>query len=118
MQIRPEQMQAFVNVQMSGFEDRMLVHVEKFFPQHFTALGEEHARELVRYGIERAAQYDLVSERDVCKMVDLMLALGPDMEQKYPWIHERLSDSSVPEPTARLNAMYDAVLESLKKRIA
>ncbi len=115
MQVQNKQLDALSKAQLSRFGTRMLVHIQKFFPKQFASLGEEQSRLLVSHGVKRGAHYGITSERDVCKLIDLMLALGADMEQKFPWVAARLSDAAA-SPGERVDAVYDALLASLKKR--
>lgn len=87
--VRREQMQAYREAALRDFEDRMVAHVERCFPQRLTALGAESVREVIRLGIERAAGHGIVTERDVCKFIDLMLVLGPTFDEE-PWAREIL----------------------------
>jgi hypothetical protein len=115
MQIRDEQVHALAQAQLSRFGARMLVHIKEFFPSVFASLGEERLLLLVRHGVERGKHYGITSERDVCKLIDLMLVLGQDMERKFPRIAATLSDTATPADK-RVDAVFDALLASLKKR--
>jgi hypothetical protein len=115
MQIQEKQMSALSKAQLARFGARMIIHIQKFFPKHFASLGEEQSRLLVHHGVERAEHYGITSERDVCKLIDLMLALGPDMDQKFPWVAARLGDTAV-SASERVDAVYDALLATVKKR--
>lgn len=108
-------MDALALAQLNRFRARMLVHIRKFFPKHFASLGEEQSLLLIRHGIERGEHYGITNEHDVCKLIDLMLALGPDMDRKISWVAARLGDTASPA-SERVDAVYDALLASLKKR--
>ncbi len=117
LKIRPEQNEELSKVAFKDFEDRMVVHIKKHFSEHYKALGEENTRTLIQYGIERAATYEIVSERDVCKYIDLMVAFGPDYDQdhKLPWAAKNLNDENLNDPSVRINTTYDAGMESLRQ---
>jgi hypothetical protein len=93
----------------------MLVHIREFFPGICASFGDEKLLLLVRHGIERGKHYGITSERDVCKLIDLMLILGQDMDRKFPRITAMLSDAATPAGK-RVDAVFDALLASLKKR--
>lgn len=116
MRFSVQQMQALGRGRMKEFEQRMVDHVRRCFPELFDALGVEPTLSLVQHGVARAAAYDLVSERDICRLVDMMLVLGPDLEAKYPWVVERLRDASVPKPSMRLERVHEKLLESLERK--
>jgi hypothetical protein len=97
--IRAEQMKKFSEVAVKRFEDMMVVHLDKFFPGSFKATGEPKVRELIRYGIKRAASYKIQAERDVSRYIDLMMVLGADFDsdRRLPWAGEILRSRNNPE---------------------
>jgi len=82
--IRPEQMDALRRYMTERFERRVFDHIRRTFPTESEELGEEAALELIRTGIERAANYGLDTE--------------------YDWARELLTDESLP-PRERLDAV-------------
>lgn len=72
--------EAFSEQQRQRFEDEMLVYLKLEYS--FVLAGREDAwvSELIQIGIERAAEYDVVLERDVARYLELMLALSPDFD--------------------------------------
>ena len=72
------------------FEARVLDHLRPHFPALFAALGEEEMRIVVEEGARRANDHRLVAERDVCRYLDLMCALGWDFDEDLPWAAEIL----------------------------
>jgi hypothetical protein len=117
MKMRDEHMQAFTEAAVKDFEDRMVVHLNEFFPEQCEALGEAKTREAIREGIDRAARYEIVAECDVCKYIDLMFAFGRnfDTDPKLPWAGEVLNAPAIDDPTARINVLYDAAREYLRR---
>lgn len=93
---RREHVEQLSEVPKAVFEERMLAHINKHFPAHYSALGEKNCREVVRYGIERASTHGFVSERDVCKFIDLILCFGVefDTDSKQPWASTILKNPS------------------------
>jgi hypothetical protein len=114
--IRTEQLQALSASQASSFDNRMRLHLEKFFPEQCGALDEARIIEAVHYGIARASTYGLISERDVCKYVDLMFALGRDFDTdpQFDWVQPMLTDANTPDPGARIELLYDAALTRIR----
>ena len=102
--IRPEQMDAFRRYMTERFERRVLEHIRRTFPTEFEKLGEEAALELIRTGIERAANYGLDTEYDAARFVVLMVARCPDFDSESPWVRELLTDESL-LPRERLDAV-------------
>jgi len=118
LQIRNEQNEALEAQSRKDFEERMLVHLQKFFPDQCKQLGEEHTREAIWYAVERAETYEIVSERDVCKYTDLMFTYGQDYDRdrRVPWAHRILTDKSLKgKPTEKVNKLYDTALADMEK---
>ena len=108
-QMRKAHMQAFAETSRKSFEDRMVAHLQKHFPEHCEQLGEPAVRETIQYGIDRAATYGIKAERDVCKYIDLMCAFGPDFDEndRYHWAHGILTASKPVEPHARMECLFE-----------
>jgi hypothetical protein len=115
--IRKSQLDALSIAHRTSFDNRMLAHLKKFFPAQYDGLGEERAIEAVHYGIARAATYGITSERDVCKYVDLMFALGRDFDTdpRFDWAQPILTDPNLPDPSARIELLYDAALTRIRE---
>ncbi|MBD0321428.1 MAG: hypothetical protein ICV87_13900, partial [Gemmatimonadetes bacterium] len=64
------------------FEERVLDHLRPHFPALFAALGEEEMTIVVEEGARRANDHGFLSERYVCRYVDLMCALGWDFDEE------------------------------------
>ena len=96
LNIRKEQDDELSKVMLSRFEDRMVVHLNKCFPEECEALGEEGTRSAIGLALERAAHYGIVAERDVCMYTDGMFAFGRefDRDSRLPWAARILNDKS------------------------
>jgi hypothetical protein len=118
--IRNKQLDVLSTAQRTSFDQRMLVHLKKFHRVQYDGLGEEGVVEAVHYGITRAATYGITSERDVCKYLDLMFALGRDFDTdtQFDWPQPILTDPKTPDPTARINLLYDAALARIREAAA
>jgi len=110
MKLSGGQMQALSRAAEKSFEDRMFAHVSKHFQKRCSRLGEEGVREWIRHGMDRARSYDIVSERDVCKYIDVMFVYGRDYDTspKHPWAGKVLNDPRRMSPTARANRLVAA----------
>lgn len=118
LKIRPEQNDELAKVALKRFEDKMVVHLNKFFPDHCKVLGEEGTREAIQYAIERSASYEIVSERDVCKYTDLMFAFGRDFDKdpKLPWASKILTDKDLKgRPTRKIKLLYKTAMKNVGK---
>ena len=106
--IRKEQMAAFRPLGKKAFEDRVLDHLKRAFPQQSAALGNEKLRETIQYGTERAAAYRIVAERDVCKYIDLMVLYGRDfdIDPNLPWAQSVLQNQAIRHPSTKVERLY------------
>jgi len=113
--VRNDQMDELGDKELQKFQDKMVPHLNEFFPDQCEALGEEQVREAILYGVERAETYGIVIEQDVCNYIDLMFALGKDFDTdpEEPWAGEILNDESSPSPTAKVNKLYDEALRRI-----
>ena len=109
MVIRAEQMARFSKAAAVTFEDEVVVHLNKCFPEECRAFGEPKVRETVRYGVERASAYGITAQRDVCKYIDLMFVFGRDFDRdpKLTWPSAVLKDRAMREPTVKLERLYE-----------
>jgi len=97
--IRPDQMRNFSEAALKQFEDMMVVHLNKFFPQRTKAAGEPTVRKFIRYGVQRAASYNIKAKRAVSRYIDLMMSFGADFDKskRLPWAGEILRTRNSPE---------------------
>lgn len=79
--IRKEQLVVFGPLGKKAFEDGMIVHLKKALPEQSQTLDEPKLRETVQYGAQRAAARRILSERDVCKYIDLMILYGRNFDK-------------------------------------
>ena len=108
--IRKEQLAVFSLLGKKVFEDRVIAHLKKFFPEQSESLGEPKLRETIQYGTQRAAAYRILSERDVCKYIDLMIFYGRDFDKdpKLPWAQSILQNQAIRSPSSKIERLYKA----------
>ncbi len=118
--IRKEQLDALSQASLKSYEERMVTHLTKFFSPQCLALGEARTREAIYYGILRAKTYGVVSERDVCIYIDLMFAFGRDFDKdpNYSSAAQILTDKTIPDPTARINRLFEIALKHVRQAAA
>lgn len=110
MVIRSAQVNTLSENASQTFEDRMVAHLNRCFPDQCKAMQEPEVRETIRYGVKQAAQYGIKAQRDVCKFIDLMVVFGRDFDRDpgVPWASSILSDRALKDPTVRTEALYEA----------
>ncbi|MHC5060816.1 MAG: hypothetical protein ACYTFK_07010 [Planctomycetota bacterium] len=110
LHIRKEQNDELAKVGLRRFEDDMVVHLRKFFADEYELLEEDGTRRAIQYALERAEEYGIVSERDVCVYTDVMFAFGRnfDSDPGFPWAVEILSDKSLKDsPSEKVDKLYE-----------
>lgn len=116
--IRTEQMSAFSAAAEKQFEDWMVLHLNKFFASKCSRMGEDALRELIRYGIRRAASYGLTIRREVCKYIDVMLVFGRDFEKdpRHAWAQPILArNGQVGKGQALISAAHAELRATVRK---
>ncbi len=108
--IRKEQMAVFGPLGKKAFEGRVITHLKKVFPEQSKSLGEPKLRETIQYGTQRAAAYRIISERDVCKYIDLMIFYGRDFDKdpNHSWAQSILQNQAIRNPRSRIECLYKA----------
>ena len=119
-QVRPEQFQALGEASRQDFEEQMLRHLIKLFPEPCRRLGEDGTRGLIRHGVARAATQELAREAELCKFIELMFMFGRDFDQdpKLPWVSTIFLDSSITDPSLRLARICELARQKLGPRFA
>jgi hypothetical protein len=116
--IRKEQLAVFGPLGKNAFEDRMIAHVKKVFPEQSETLGETKLRASIQYGTQRAAAYRITSERDVCKYIDLMILYGRDFDKdpNNPWAQSVLQNQAIRNPSSKIERLYKAAKKQENQR--
>lgn len=97
--MRPQQVEKFSEAALKQFEDMMVPHLKRFFPKFSEAAGEPKVRVFIRYGVKRAASYQIMAKRDVSRYIDLMVVLGHDFDRdkQLPWAGQILRTRNSPD---------------------
>ncbi len=116
--IRPEQVSAFTEALLRDFENRMIRHLLRLFPSQIRSFGDLGARDTIKYGIRKAARYGIVSERDICKYVELMMEWGRDCDEdpELPWITGILNDKYPQGPAGKIECLFERAEQERARR--
>ncbi|UCE58244.1 MAG: hypothetical protein JSU63_12465 [Phycisphaerales bacterium] len=108
MKLRAEQMDVFSAHAESQFEKRVVSHLQTHFPDKCRKLGRGGVLESVKRGIARARAYDITTEYDVARFIDLTFRLSQDFDtsKETPWAGEILNDPDVP-PWSRMDELWN-----------
>ncbi len=98
----------------------MTAHLGRCFPARCREMGPAMVRELIRYGITRAARYGIEAQRDVCKYIDVMIVFGRDFDEDpaHPWAQSILGDPSLRHAMVRVENLYEAAKSRSKGQYA
>lgn len=112
-----DQIEAIRPSVLSRFESGLLQHTERYFRNHWRALGAEPLRETIRLGIARAKIHRLVSQRDVYLYVGVMLYLGSgfDTDLQLPWARRLLEGEDIAFGPSRAESVYDEAREHMRR---
>lgn len=115
--IREEQMSVLSQAVARNFENRLLEHLQDFFPRQGQILGVEQTRELIRLGIAQAEKYGFETERDVYLYVGLMCVLGSyfDQDPQLPWAAQILADENIADPNMRADRLHERAMAFLNE---
>ena len=115
--IRKEQEASLSKVSLAVFEDRMIQHLNEFFPQMFNTVGENQLRPVIRQGIVQAGIYGISNEIDVARYIDLSFVLGLDFDsgKQHPQAAEIIKDQNL-QPGVRMQLIFDYVKSLHKER--
>jgi hypothetical protein len=80
MIIRQQQMEMLSHQMQQQFENRMVAHLRMNFPSHHLTANEQSLRTLIRKGIERTKDYDVVFEDDIRRFLEYMVVISPDFD--------------------------------------
>jgi len=114
--IRKEQFDEIGRRLAHRWEDTMVLHLETFFPERCAELGEQGVRDAIELGQKKAAKYDIHTERDICKFLNFMFALGFDFDTdpEYPWAKEILTNPVYTRSNLKMHLMEKAAYGELE----
>jgi hypothetical protein len=114
--LKRAQWDAFERAEVERFEEEMVAHLRRHFAQECLRMGDEALREFVAEGIERAERVGIVTERSVCKVLNVAICFGSDFIDQEPWAISILKDDTITDPDARADALAKAGVDELEQR--
>jgi hypothetical protein len=112
--IRKEQIDVLSKVEVQTVENRTLEHIRKTYPKEFNALGDEKTREVIQYGVNRAATYRFKGNPDVLKYIEVMVLFGRDFDadSQLPWVGEILGKPK--KAAAKIAVLHEEAIKRWK----
>lgn len=106
MIIRDAQTEELGKSYQKRFVERMLRHLRAMFAEKLADRSDEELRELIRDGIENAADYEITIEYDVSRFIEYMVIFGEDfdIDEKTYWAGNILNKSEN-SGTEKMNEM-------------
>lgn len=116
--IHAAQLDTFRGVEYERFIGDMQKHIARCFPEESRQLSQEKTRQLIENGIKRAEQHAIVSERGVCKFIDLSLVFGAefDTDANNAWASKILLDPAIYDPKERIDRLFSAAESVLQQK--
>jgi hypothetical protein len=107
--IRDAQMAVFAQRDKEMYVDRMTAYLQSKYSKQCEPLGEEGTKDLVKYGIQRAANYGINTEIAVREYLEIMMMYGRDfdIDPKHEWATRILSDPGFEHGKARADKLYE-----------
>lgn len=106
--VRLAQLHALEALANDAYERRLGRHAQQFFPERVASMTEPELHAYVRGAVAAARGHGLVSERDICKYLNLALSFGLDFDTDpaLPWARAILTAEHIAGPTLRINRLY------------
>lgn len=90
------QLEVFNAAMRRSFEDRMMAHLRKHFPDLTATMPEKLLRQRIQQEMQIAEQYGFVSECEIAAYISLAFGVSPFIPAlKQDWVREILE---MPEP--------------------
>jgi hypothetical protein len=93
--IRQSQLDLLREQRSTEYEHAIMSHLKRCFPSKLRAIGEEHAKDLIRVGIDRARKHGFTTQRLVCKFIDLVFVFGVNFDADLDWASDALRQSEL-----------------------
>jgi hypothetical protein len=73
----------------------------------------------VQYSCQKSQEYGFITERNICLYLTLMATLGGnfDTDPQLPWASTILTDTTISEPTTRIDRLTEQAMEFLDQTV-
>jgi hypothetical protein len=115
--ITKEHLQTLDASATNGFVNEMVAHARQFFPAACEKVDEKQLRESIRYGMDRAKTYGVVTRRDVALYLNLVFQFGRDFDRdpKLPWAARILNHRDLKNPHFRVQRLNEVAIAYLNE---
>jgi len=114
MHITSKQFEQLRQARLAGFHARLRRHLERTFEAQCAQLAPDVLDRNLRDCVDRAARFDIRSERGIAKFVETAYWLfwHPEQRDLAAWAHRVLTSEDL-DPTAKMDHVYGTVREAL-----
>lgn len=97
---------------IEDFEERMIGHLERCFEEECELIGLSATKDLIRFGVDRATRFGIITERDMCKYIDLLFVFGRDLDAdpELTWTTPILRNRQLKGPGEKIEALYEQAI--------
>lgn len=100
---------------VNSLEGQLVRHLRERFPLRSTAVGPPSVLRVVQKGIRSARLHGIAAEKDICRLIELMFALGEGLDAKpdLAWVTDVLDRATPNNISARLVQLRGLASERL-----
>ena len=115
--IRNDQIAALERARLVMFEDKMIDHMRRVYPDWIGQVTPEDLRAFVRHGMERARVYGFETELEIARYLHVMHDLGRDFDEsrQHPWAAALLNDAQL-TAAEKMDRLRDAAYYQVEAR--
>jgi hypothetical protein len=116
LELRKDQMDTMASRCQNDFEQRLLRHLRKTFPNETREMSDPSLLERTRSSVKKAGEYGIEMEYDVVRFVDLTFLLGADFDSspETPWVGEILDDKAL-TGAQKTDLLWNRIQEDLAR---
>ena len=116
LRIRAEQMEILRAPLVHRIVLNLVAHARQHFPEQCAAQSDQELYEQMADTVRRAEKYDITSERDLHKYVNITMVYGPgfDEQDETAWTVAYLTDPVVVLPSRRIDRLHEEVIYRLE----
>lgn len=110
--IRREQMNVLAAASKEQFEENIMAHLRRVWPDDTASMSDDVLLQWVRYGVARGERYDIDTEFDVARFLDVMFLFDPQFDENptLPWAAEILQAPHL-DGRQRVDALMTRAME-------
>lgn len=111
--IRREQLSALGNAPRRQFEDALIKHAQKYYPDECRAMEREDIRRFARQAIDASTAQGFPLEREIAYFFSLMFMLGIEFfrDPQLPWNFEGVGHTRLAERVGQMDQFFKAAME-------